>query len=81
MSIATHIERLKDFVHRRISYILKKPTLEVSMQIIMDRLELKFQQVHKLYFHRIAKMKEEMRLEVYSERVLQHDVNALFYEN
>jgi len=26
-------------------------------------------------------MNEEMRLEVYSERVLQHDVNALFYDN
>jgi len=71
----THIERLKDFINRRISYILKKPTLEISLQTIMERLELKFLQVQKLYNHKIAKMTEEMRLEIYSERVLQGDVN------
>ena len=74
----THIERLKDFTNRRISYILKKETLEISLQTIMERLELKLLQVQKLYNHKIAKMTEEMKLEVYSERVLQGDVNQLF---
>lgn len=81
ISKETHIERLKDFVNRRINYILRKPTLEISLKTIMDRLELKFLQVQKLYNHKIAKMNEEMRLEVYSERVLSHDVNQLFFEN
>ena len=42
ISKETHVERLKDFVSQRINYILKKPTLEISLKIIMDRLELKF---------------------------------------
>lgn len=45
ISKETHIERLKDFVNRRINYILRKPTLEIQLKTIMDRLELKFLQV------------------------------------
>jgi hypothetical protein len=81
ISKETHVERLKDFVNRRINYILKRPTLEISLKTIMERLELKFLQVQRLYNHKIALMNEEMRFEVYAERVLQHDVNALFFEN
>lgn len=81
ISKETHVERLKDFVNRRINYILKKPTLEISLKTIMDRLELKFLQVQRLYNHKIALMNEEMKFEVYSERVLHHDVNTLFSKN
>ena len=81
ISKETHVERLKDFINRRINYILKKPTLEISLKIIMDRLELKFLQVQRLYNHKIALMNEEMKFEIYSERVLHHDVNTLFFQN
>lgn len=76
----THVERLKDFVNRRINYILKKPTLEISLKTIMDRLELKFLQVQRLYNHKIALMNEEMKFEIYAEKILQHDVNTLFFD-
>jgi hypothetical protein len=80
ISKETHVERLKDFVSQRINYILKKQTLEISLKIIMDRLELKFTQVEGLFKHKIALMNEEMGFEVYSESILHYDVNTLFSE-
>ena len=36
------VERLKDFVNKRVNYILQRENLDISLRDIMDRLNLEF---------------------------------------
>jgi hypothetical protein len=49
------VERLKDFVNKRVNYILQRENLDISLRDIMDRLNLEFLQIQKLYDAKLRK--------------------------
>lgn len=66
----TKIDRLKDFIMKRISYILQLEGLEISLKHIMNRLKLEYMQVKQLCKFKIELFNEKKSRMVSYEHVL-----------
>ena len=68
---------MKDFVHQRKNAVLKLVPPNVPLQIIMERLNLDFRQIKKLYDFRIKAFKIEEKFTKMAKRIVVHDLNTV----
>ena len=71
------IDRLKDFANQRKNAVLKQVPPTISLKTIMERLNLDFRQIKKLYDFKIKAIKTDEKYLKLAKSIIVHELNTL----
>lgn len=71
------LERLKDFMMRRKTAVLKKMPHNISLKVIIDRLNLEFKEIKQLYDHKIKGIKNDEKYQKLAKSILIYELNDI----
>jgi hypothetical protein len=72
-----NIERLKDFVYRRKTSILKEIPASLSFKVLVDRLNLELNEIKKLYDFKMRTIKNDEKYLKLAKSILINELNHL----
>ena len=76
-----YIKDLKDFVMVRINYILRYPGLDIPLKMIVEQLNLTFEQIQQLSASKLRHNATTLRIEKCSQMITVDQLFDLFYES
>lgn len=70
-------ERLKDFIIRRKNAVLKKMPSNISLTVIIEKLNLEFKEIKQLYDYKIKAIKNDEKYLKLAKSILIYELNEI----
>ena len=78
---SVYITKLKDFVMNRINHILKYPGLDIPLKMIVEQLNLTFEQIQQLCASKLVHNGTSLRIEQCQQMIAIRQYGDIFEEN